>query len=61
MNNSIDKEIKEVNTSLGQNIKYLIDAESNKKEIAGLPKRVIGGRGFEHVNSRYFVNSNNKI
>lgn len=26
MNNSIDKEIKEVNTSLGRNIKYLIDA-----------------------------------
>ena len=59
MNNSINKEMDIINTSFGHNMQYLIDAQSNKKPLVGLPKRVPGGKGFEHINSRYMTNKNN--
>lgn len=59
MNNSINKEMDVINSSFGHNIQYLMDAQSNNKPITGLPKRVTGGKGFEHVNSRYMINKNN--
>lgn len=58
MNNSINKEMEFINSSFAHNIQYLVDAQSKKKTITGLPKRVTGGKGFEHINSRYMVNKN---
>ena len=46
MNNKIDIEMSQIDTSFEHNFKYLEDAQNRKAPPVGLPKRLVGGKSY---------------
>ena len=53
MNNRIEIEMSQIDSSFEHNYKYLEDAQNRKGPQVGLPKRLAGGRNYKHINPRY--------